>query len=104
MNLQLRDKVVLISGGAKGIGAATVRALSEESAIPVIVDRDAEAGEKLRDDLIRSGNRCFLIVADLASAESCAGSVKQAVQEYGQLDVLINNAGINDRVGLEHGN
>jgi NAD(P)-dependent dehydrogenase (short-subunit alcohol dehydrogenase family) len=103
MNLQLRDKVVLISGGAKGIGAATVRALVEEGAIPVIVDRDAGAGEKLSDELRRSGGRCFVISADLTSAKSCAESITQTVNECGRLDALINNAGINDRIGLEHG-
>ena len=51
MNLQLCDKVVLISGGAKGIGAAIARALVQEGAVPVIVDRDSEAGENLRDQL-----------------------------------------------------
>ncbi len=46
MDLHLKDKVVLITGGAKGIGAAIVRAVAAESAIPVIVDRDAEAGRR----------------------------------------------------------
>jgi L-fucose dehydrogenase len=103
MNLQLRDKVVLISGGAKGIGAATARALADEGAVSVIVDRDAEAGEKLRDELRGGGGRCLVVPADLTSAASCADSVKQAIKEFGQLDALINNAGVNDRVGLEQG-
>jgi L-fucose dehydrogenase len=103
MNLQLRDKVILISGGAKGIGAATSRALMEEGAVSVIVDRDADAGEKLRDELSRDGGRCLVVPVDLTSAASCAESVKQTVREFGQLDALVNNAGINDRVGLEHG-
>jgi L-fucose dehydrogenase len=103
MNLQLRDKVVLISGGAKGIGAATARALADEGAVSVIVDRDAEAGEKLRDELRGGGGRCLVVPADLTSAANCADSVKQAIKEFGQLDALINNAGVNDRVGLEQG-
>jgi L-fucose dehydrogenase len=103
MNLQLRDKVALISGGAKGIGAATARALAEEGAIPVMVDRDREAGEKLRDELGRDGARCSFICTELSSANNCAESIKQTVQEYGQLDALINNAGVNDRIGLEEG-
>jgi L-fucose dehydrogenase len=103
MNLQLRDKVVLISGGAKGIGAATARALADEGAFSVIVDRDAEAGEKLRDELRGGGGRCLVVPADLTSAANCADSVKQAIKEFGQLDALINNAGVNDRVGLEQG-
>jgi L-fucose dehydrogenase len=103
MNLQLRDKVVLISGGGKGIGAATARALVEEGATPVIVDRDAGAGEKLSAELRNSGGQCGFISADLTSAQSCAKSIQQSVKDFGRLDALINNAGINDRVGLEQG-
>ncbi len=103
MNLQLRDKVVLISGGAKGIGAATARALAEEGAIPVIVDRDAAAAETLRDELSGSGGRCFLVCADLTLAKNCEEAIGRTLKEFGRLDALINNAGINDRVGLEHG-
>jgi L-fucose dehydrogenase len=103
MNLKLRDRVVLISGGAKGIGAAITRELAEEGALPVIVDRDCDAGEQLRAELSRAGSRSFLICADLTSAESCAESVSQAVKTFGQLDALVNNAGINDRIGLEQG-
>jgi L-fucose dehydrogenase len=103
MNLQLQGKVVLITGGAKGIGAAIARALNQEGAIPVIVDRDAEAGEKLRTELCREGMRCFLVTTELTAAENCSQAVEQAVKEFGQLDALINNAGVNDRIGLEHG-
>lgn len=101
MDLQLKDKVVLVTGGAKGIGAAISRLLSSEGAVPVIVDRDADAGRKLVADL--SGKSCSFIPADLTSADDCARSVEQAVKEFGRLDALVNNAGVNDRVGLEHG-
>jgi L-fucose dehydrogenase len=103
MNLQLRDKVVLISGGGKGIGAATARGLVEEGAIPVIVDRDADAGEKLSAELRSGGGQCGFIPADLTSAQSCAESIQRSVKDFGRLDALVNNAGINDRVGLEQG-
>jgi len=103
MNLQLRDKVVLITGGAKGIGAATAQALGQEGAVPVIVDRDTEAGEKLRTELSLTGVRCSLISSELTSAHSCSQAVEQTFKEHGQLDALINNAGVNDRVGLEEG-
>jgi L-fucose dehydrogenase len=103
MNLQLRDKVVLITGGAKGIGAATAQAIGQEGGIPVIVDRDTEAGEKLRAELRRADRRCSLIGVDLNSATSCSQAVERTLQEFGQLDALINNAGVNDRIGLEHG-
>jgi len=103
MNLQLRDKVVLITGGAKGIGAACARSVSEEGAFPVIVDRDTGAGEKLRQELLGSGARCSLVALDLTLPRSCAQAVEETVKAYGRLDALLNNAGINDGIGLEHG-
>lgn len=103
MDLNLRDKVVLITGGAKGIGAAISRAVVQEEGVPVIVDRDMQAGEKLATELRAANARCSFIQADLTSSEACAAAVQAAVQEHGRLDALVNNAGINDRVGLEAG-
>jgi len=51
VDLRLENKVVLVTGGAKGIGAAIVRAIAAEAAIPVIVDRDAEAGKNLHAEV-----------------------------------------------------
>jgi L-fucose dehydrogenase len=101
MDLQLKDKVVLITGGAKGIGAAITRLVSEEQAIPVVVDRDAEAGKKLIAEL--GSKDCLLVHADLTRAEDCARAVEQVIAKFGRLDGLVNNAGVNDRIGLEHG-
>src|SRR5581483_9754611 len=98
MNLQLQDKVVLITGGAKGIGTAMARTLNQEGAVAVIVDRDAEAGEKLCTELCREGMRCLLVSTELASAENCSHAVEQTIREFGQLDAVINNAGVNDRI------
>ena len=103
MDLQLKDKVVIVTGGAKGIGAAIVQACAAEGAVPVIVDRDAESGTKLQSELRNQGSRCGLISVDLGSAESCEQSVGQTVEEFGRLDALVNNAGRNDKVGLEKG-
>jgi|SRR5882762_3160499 len=103
MDLRLKDKVVLVTGGAKGIGAAIVRAVSREASIPVVVDSDAEAGRQLRRELQTSGAIGELIVLDLLSPENCAKAVDIAVRAFGRVDVLVNNAGVNDKVGLENG-
>jgi L-fucose dehydrogenase len=104
MDLQLKDKVVMVTGGAKGIGAAIVRTCANEGAIPVIVDRDAEAGRHLQSEMQKCGARCGLLFADLNSPENCAQAVAQAVETFGGVDALVNNAGRNDKVGLESGN
>ena len=104
MDLQLKDKVVIVTGGAKGIGAAIVHACAAEGAVPVIVGRDAEAGKKVQSEITTGGGRCGLISVDLSTAESCEQSVSQTVKEFGRLDALVNNAGRNDKVGLEEGN
>src|SRR5207253_3919966 len=103
MDLQLKDKVVLITGGAKGIGAAIARGCAREGAIPVFVDKDADAATQLTKELSTSGAKCRAILTDVVPAENCAAVVEQTLGEFGRLDVLVNNVGVNDNVGLEHG-
>ena len=104
MDLQLKDKVVIVTGGAKGIGAAIVRACAAEGAMPVIVDRDAEAGKKLQTEIERTGApRAVSSPSNSQTPENCAQSIEQTVKEFGRIDALVNNAGRNDKVGLEHG-
>lgn len=102
MDLQLKDKVIIVTGGARGIGAGIVRACAGEGAIPVIVGRDAEDGQALQQELSQGG-KCGLITVELSTPESCSQSVEQTVKTYGRLDGLVNNAGVNDKIGLEHG-
>lgn len=103
MNLQLTNKVVLITGGAKGIGAAISRGVALEGAVPVIVDRDASAAEQLQAELQRAGATSHVITTELAVAANCSQAVDETVRLTGRLDALVNNAGVNDRIGLEHG-
>jgi len=103
MDLQLKDKVILVTGGAKGIGAAIVRTCSQEGAVPVILDRDVNVGQQLRDQL-RTSENCGLIATDLSVPENCAYAIDETIRTFGRLDALVNNAGANDKVGLEHGN
>jgi L-fucose dehydrogenase len=104
MDLQLKGKVVLITGGAKGIGAAIARGCAREGAIPVLVDKDGEAGKQLQMDLQRSGASCGMICTDLLPTTNCAAAIDATLLDFGRLDALVNNAGMNDNVGLEQGN
>jgi L-fucose dehydrogenase len=103
MDLQLKGKVIIVTGGAKGIGAAIVRACAGESAVPVIVGRDAVAGQRVQVEVQAGGASCGLITLDLSTPESCSQAVDQALKSYGRIDALVNNAGRNDKVGLEDG-
>ncbi len=98
MDLQLNKKVILVTGGAMGIGAAVVREAAREGAIPVIVDRCAEPAHALAAEV---GSHA--IVADLVRAENCRAAVEETLAKFGAIDAVVNNAGVNDRVGLERG-
>src|SRR5580704_17315585 len=102
MDLDLKDKVVLITGGASGIGAAIVRGVIGESAVAVIADRCPESANQLVEEL--KGARLHIIAGDLTVIENCKQAVDQTLARFGRLDALVNNAGVNDRVGLERGN
>ena len=98
MDLQLKDKVIIVTGGAKGIGEGIVRACAAEGASPVIVGRDAKAGKALQTELLKNG-KCGLITIDLSTPETCQQAVEQTVERFGRLDALVNNAGVNGSIG-----
>ena len=103
MDLQLNEKVIIVTGGAKGIGEGIVRLLAKEGAIPVIVGRNENDNKTLLNEISAHG-RGFQVVAELSKPEQCANAVADVVKEFGKIDGLVNNAGVNDGVGLEHGN
>ena len=87
---------MLITGGAAGIGEATVRAFAAEGAAVWFADRNAERGRALAAEVPRS----VFAEGDLADPLFCAGLVASLLREAGRLDVLVNNAGVNDGVSL----
>ena len=100
MDLQLQDKVILVSGGAKGIGGAISRGLIEEGAIPVIIDPSDTEGKQLVD---LAKGKALHLKKRLFSPADAEGVVQEALAKYGRIDGLVNNAGTNDGVGLEKG-
>jgi L-fucose dehydrogenase len=101
MDLGLNDRVVIVSGGARGIGAACCSAFVDEGARVVLVDRDEAATAALAQQLRQRGGVVEPIVADLQDAAACQRVVEHAAATFGQLDVLVNNAGFNDTLGLD---
>ena len=103
MDLQLKDKVILVTGGAKGIGEGIVRVLAAEGAIPVIVGRSLADNQKLAEELSSLGQQSFPVIAELTKPEECKKAVREVIQKFGRIDGVVNNAGVNDGVGLEKG-
>lgn len=103
MDLHLAGHVIPVSGGAKGIGAAICRVLAEEGAIPVILGRSAADNAHLLDEIGRAGGQAWAVEVELTDSAQVASAVKQVVDWFGRIDGLVNNAGINDGVNLEHG-
>lgn len=100
MDLKLKDKVVIVTGGAKGIGAGIVKALHDEGAIPVIIGRSEQDNLAMLAEIDNEGAQ---IQAELTKPEDCEHAINETIRLYGRIDGLINNAGVNDGVGLEKG-
>ena len=88
------DKVVAVTGGASGIGEATVRHFAEEGARVAFADRDAEQGRRVAGEVGAQGAVAHFVEADMGKESDATGFVEAAVERFGRLDVLVNNAGI----------
>jgi NAD(P)-dependent dehydrogenase (short-subunit alcohol dehydrogenase family) len=104
MDLQLKNKVIIVTGGAKGIGEGIVRVLAAEGAITVIVGRNEGDNLKLCNELASDKIEVFQVVAELSNSDESEKAVNEVIKKYGRIEGLVNNAGQNDGVGLENGN
>ncbi|MGC4036864.1 MAG: SDR family oxidoreductase [Chitinophagaceae bacterium] len=103
MDLQLKNKIIIVTGGAKGIGEGIVRVLAKEGALPVIVGRSEADNEKTAKSVQSEGGECDAFTGELSKPEECEKVVKQIIEKYKRIDGLVNNAGVNDGVNLENG-
>ncbi|WP_093363571.1 L-fucose dehydrogenase [Sphingobacterium wenxiniae] len=103
MDLNLKDKVVVVTGGAKGIGRAIVLALAKEGAIPVIVGRKQADNNLVKAEVEELGGKAIAVEAELSKPEDCKQAIQKALDTFGRIDGLVNNAGQNDGVGLASG-
>lgn len=90
---QLRGRVAIVTGAASGIGLATARTMVARGAAVVLADLDVEGGRAAQDDLAQQGDALF-VPADMSVADDVAALMAQAVEAYGHLDVIVNNAGV----------
>lgn len=102
MNTPIKDQVVVITGASSGLGEAAARALSAEGAIVVLGARRGERIDALAAELQGAGGRALSVVTDVVDAAQVRALVERAVQEYGRMDTLINNAGVMPQSLLEN--
>ena len=99
--MRLENKVALISGGARGMGAVEAKLFAQEGAIVVIGDVLSEEGRQTEAQINEAGAECLFVHLDVTSESDWKDAVAAAVARFGKLDVLVNNAGISIPGGLE---
>lgn len=104
MDLNLKDKVFLVSGGSKGIGAAISRTIAEEGGIPIMIDPSVNEAANLLDEFQKKNLKAFQYPQRLTEPEHAKAAIAYAMDKCGRIDGIVNNAGANDGIGLEKGN
>lgn len=94
MDQTLKDKVAIVTGASSGIGEATARSLALRGAAVVAAARNEERLRELEEEVRASGGRVMAVETDVSDRESVEGMIWHALEEFGTLDVLVNNAGL----------
>ena len=92
--MRLENKVALISGGARGMGAVEAKLFAKEGAKVIIGDMLEDEGRKVEAEINEAGGECVFVPLDVTSEDDWKRAVNEAVTRYGKLDILVNNAGI----------
>ena len=92
--MKLKDRVAIVTGGAKGIGWGIVKVLIQEGAKVVVVDWDKETGEKTAEEMRKAGGDAMFVFCDVSNEEQVKAMVQKTLDKYGKIDILVNDAGI----------
>jgi L-fucose dehydrogenase len=103
MDIGLKDKVIIVTGGGAGIGEGISRACLAEGARVVVLSRRSENVRHFMAEMESSGAPCTLVEAHLEDTNRCREAIAEVERRFGAIDGLVNNAGVNDGVGLESG-
>lgn len=101
-NDRFTDKVVFVTGAASGIGRAAANAFAAEGARVAILDRSADALEKVKSSVESAGGEVLTVVCDVSSPDQVEDAVEQVVHRFGRLDVAFNNAGVENKAAPVH--
>jgi NAD(P)-dependent dehydrogenase (short-subunit alcohol dehydrogenase family) len=91
---KVAGKVALITGGASGIGHATALLFAHEGAVVALADVNADAGQRVADEIVQAGGGAFFQPTDVTRATDCRHLAERTIREFGRIDILFNNAGI----------
>jgi len=103
MDLQLTDKVIVVTGGDKGIGRAIAQILAQEGALPFIISRKEKDCQSCIAAIESEGGRADYAIAELTDLTQCKDAIEKLMQRHGRIDGVVNNAGVNDGVSLKQG-
>ncbi|CAB3790991.1 3-oxoacyl-[acyl-carrier-protein] reductase FabG [Paraburkholderia caffeinitolerans] len=95
MDLGIRDRVAVVTGGARGIGAETARVLAQEGVKLVVADLDLDAAGQVAQEIAAQGGRAIAARCDVADGNDVRRMVEAATEAFGGVDILVNNAGFN---------
>src|SRR5215831_5508433 len=103
MDLGLKDKVIIVTGGGAGIGGGITRACLDEGARVVVLGRRSENVREFMEEMEAADAPCELIEVHLEDTKRCKEAISEVEERFGAIYGLVNNAGVNDGVGLESG-
>ena len=99
--MELKDKVVIVTGGARGLGEAICLELAQAGAIPVVADIRLELAETVAQNCREQGGEAIALELDVSNPEQVEAVVDQVISKYGRVNGLVNNAGTDLTVSIE---
>jgi L-fucose dehydrogenase len=103
MNLGLKDKLIVVTGGGAGIGAGITRACLEEDARVIVLSRPSRNTQTFLAEMAAIKAQCYFVEAHLEDLDRCKSAIAEILSAHGDIYGLVNNAGVNDGAGLERG-
>ena len=92
--MRLKDRVAIVTGGAKGIGWGICKVLSQEGAKIVVVDWDESHGKQTAEELNKAGGEAIFVLCDVSNEDQVKAMIEAALKHFGKIDILVNNAGV----------